>query len=62
MFNYLFPIFCFGLAVSGVVILGLVEAASRSKVDSEQAQPNEPPSGQIKAVPSPVVLVPSDPS
>ncbi len=31
MFNYLFPIFCFGLVISGVVYLGIIEAAKQAK-------------------------------
>ena len=34
MFNYLFPIFCFGLVISGIVFLGLLEAAKHVKAVS----------------------------
>lgn len=27
MFNYIFPIFCFGLVITGIVFLGLQQAA-----------------------------------
>lgn len=30
MFNYLFPIFCFGLVICGIVFLGMVEAAKQA--------------------------------
>jgi len=39
MFNYLFPIFCFGLVVTGVVWLGVMEArkqySNQNKMSSE---------------------------
>ena len=31
MFNYLFPIFCFGLVITGIVFLGIIEAAKHAK-------------------------------
>ena len=31
MFNYLFPIFCFGLVMTGIVFLGIIEAAKQAK-------------------------------
>jgi hypothetical protein len=31
MFNYLFPIFAFGLVISGIVFLGLQQAADLAK-------------------------------
>ena len=31
MFNYLFPIFCFGLVMTGIVFLGIIEAAKQVK-------------------------------
>ena len=31
MFNYLFPIFCFGLLKTGIVFLGIMEAAKQVK-------------------------------
>jgi hypothetical protein len=33
MFSYIFPIFCFGLVVTGVVYLGILEAAEQVKRD-----------------------------
>ncbi len=34
MFNYLFPIFCFGLVISGIVYLGILEASKQVKAES----------------------------
>ncbi len=34
MFNYLFPIFCFGLVMTGIVFLGIIEASKQ--VESEE--------------------------
>ena len=31
MFNYLFPIFCFGLVITGIVFLGIRHAAEQLK-------------------------------
>ena len=31
MFNYLFPIFCFGLLITGIVCMGIMEAAEQQK-------------------------------
>jgi hypothetical protein len=33
MFNYLFPIFCFGLVMTGIVFLGIIEAAKQVKAE-----------------------------
>lgn len=33
MFNYLFPIFCFGLVITGVVYLGILQASEQLKAD-----------------------------
>jgi len=35
MFEYLFPIFVFGLAVTGIVCKGLLTAADMSRADRE---------------------------
>ena len=35
MFNYLFPIFCFGLVMTGIVFLGIMEASKHVKAESE---------------------------
>ena len=34
MFNYLFPIFCFGLLVTGIVFLGILQAAEHLNAES----------------------------
>ena len=31
MFNYLFVIFCFGLVITGIVYLGILQAADQAK-------------------------------
>ena len=36
MFNYLFPIFCFGLVITGIVVLGIIEAAKQMKSQETQ--------------------------
>lgn len=41
MFNYLFPIFCFGLVITGIVLLGLLEAAKQVKVESRKERDPE---------------------
>ncbi len=46
MFNYLFPIFCFGLVITGIVFLGLREAADLAKQMAERSKAMSPPSGQ----------------
>ena len=40
MFNYLFPIFCFGLVMTGIVFLGILEAGKQAKAES--IKDNEP--------------------
>ena len=34
MFNHLFPIFCFGLLITGIVYLGIIEASKQAKIES----------------------------
>lgn len=36
MFDYGFPIFCFGLVITGVVFLGLMEAAEQVKREASE--------------------------
>ena len=31
MFNYLFPIFCFGLVITGIVFIGIQQAFDQAK-------------------------------
>lgn len=38
MLNYLIPIFCFGLVITGIVILGLLEAARQEKASARELQ------------------------
>lgn len=45
MFNYLFPIFCFGLVMTGIVFLGILEAGKHAKADEaahRDSQEREP--------------------
>ncbi len=50
MFNYIFPIFAFGLVISGIVFLGIQQAADlakalaeqRSQAESELQKPGSP--------------------
>jgi hypothetical protein len=41
MFNYLFPIFCFGLVITAIAFLGIIEAARQARADdtTEPATP-----------------------
>ena len=64
---YLIPIFCFGLVITGVVLLGIQEAselAKRSAAQSHAALPgsNKPPAssegGSAPAQPSASVIQP----
>ena len=34
MFNYIFPIFCFGVVITGIVFLGILEAGKQVKAES----------------------------
>lgn len=34
MFNYVFPIFCFGLVITGIAYLGILQASDQLKADS----------------------------
>jgi hypothetical protein len=36
MFNYIFPIFAFGLVITGIVFLGIQQAADLAKALAEQ--------------------------
>ena len=33
MFNYVFPVFCFGLVITGIVFLGILQASEQLKID-----------------------------
>ena len=40
MFNYLFPIFCFGLVITAIVVLGIIEASKQVKAeDAKETAP-----------------------
>jgi hypothetical protein len=39
MFPYLFPIFCFGLVMAGIVVLGIIRAADQAKFDDDTPDP-----------------------
>ena len=50
MFEYIFPIFCFGVVVTGIVVKGLITAADMSKaqITSEnqaRAESDDHPAG-----------------
>jgi hypothetical protein len=50
MFDYIFPIFAFGLVISGIVFLGLQQAADLAKALAEQRRGTETSSSQPEAV------------
>ena len=52
MFNYLFPIFCFGLVISGIVFLGLMEAAKHVKAVSLDEDQRATKEGRTVTAPS----------
>ena len=41
MFNYIFPIFAFGLVITGIVFLGIQQAADLAKALAEQRNQTE---------------------
>jgi hypothetical protein len=52
MLNYIFPIFCFGMVISGIVFLGLREAADRLRGgESDQGQKSEWSEPESKSAP-----------
>ncbi len=48
MFNLLFPIFCFGLAMTGIVFLGIIEAEKQVKSESLKEREPEILAGNLK--------------
>ena len=46
MFNYLFPIFCFGVVITGIVLLGLLEAVKQAKDEPLEAEVRVDPEGK----------------
>lgn len=51
MFNYVFPIFAFGLVITGIVFLGLQQAADLAKALAEQKRATELSSQPPEAIP-----------
>jgi len=51
MFDYLFPIFAFGLVITGVVFLGLQQASDLAKDLAAQSSKVEPSSKNREVVP-----------
>ena len=49
MFNYLFPIFCFGLVMTGIVFLGILEAAKQVKAESSKEHQPQARNGESQA-------------
>ena len=49
MFNYLFPIFCFGLVITGIVFLGIIEAAKQVKAESSKEHEPQTRNGESQA-------------
>ena len=49
MFNYLFPIFCFGLVMTGIVFLGILEAAKQVKAESSKEHEPHTRNGESQA-------------
>lgn len=50
MFTYLFPIFCFGLVMTGIVFLGILEAAKQVKAESLKEREPEIRNGKPNSV------------
>jgi hypothetical protein len=46
MFIYLFPIFCFGLVITGIVFLGIMEAAKQARDQTLTERDRETPAEQ----------------
>lgn len=53
MFNYLFPIFCFGLVITGVVYLGIIEAAKQLKSEEMKLNALKRPDANLAPASSP---------
>ena len=51
MFNYVFPIFAFGLVMTGIVFLGLQQASDLAKDLAAQSSKVEPSSKNQEVVP-----------
>lgn len=55
MFNDLFPIFCFGLVMTGIVFLGIIEAAKQMKSEEIKLDELKPRQADLAPAPSPYV-------
>ena len=49
MFNYLFPIFCFGLVMTGIVFLGILEAAKQVNAEAKEEREPQTRNGESQA-------------
>ena len=53
MFEFVFPIFCFGVVITGVVVKGLVMAADRNRSQlTDEASLNSEEQGVVQTVTS----------
>jgi hypothetical protein len=52
MFNLIFPIFCFGLVITGIVYLGLLEAVKQVEDEASKNSTRDAPLGE--KIPSPL--------
>lgn len=50
MFNYLFPIFCFGLVMTGIVFLGIIEASKQVKAEDANEREPQPRGRELNPV------------
>ena len=48
MFNYVFPIFCFGLVITGIVYLGILQAAGQLNADSAKKSEGQTPDHELE--------------
>ena len=48
MFNYVFPIFCFGLVITGIVYLGILQAAEQLNTESTQKSEGQTPDHELE--------------
>ena len=48
MFNYVFPIFCFGLVITGIVYLGILQAAEQLNAESTQKSEGQTPDHELE--------------
>ena len=49
---YIFPIFCFGLVITGIVLLGVRQASDLAKQLAAQGNQTEPASDRAQYVPA----------